>query len=385
MLIAGAGIGGLSAALALSRLGIPVHVLEAAPAFAEIGAGLQIGPNGAHILQNWGLSVALETEALRPRALLLKDGMTDDMLAEIPLGSRVMERYGAPYYVLTRQALHRILLDALSTSPHAAVTPSSRVDYYADTGKHVAIMCSGNAAATTGCALIAADGVHSPMRSRLFSRSDVQATGMVAFRGIAPISALPEAGQTAISVWMGPGAHIVAYALGAAGPVNVVAILANPQAVSLGMNGDAEPYIAAAFTKWSDPLQALLAASVRWNAWPLFAMRRLPRWSAGRVALLGDAAHPVMPFLASGAVMAIEDAAVLAAEVTRAPGDFAKAFLHYETRRRPRLRRVRSAAALMGSIYHMDGVMRLARNMTLRRYPAERLLARNDWLFSFQI
>ena len=377
ILIAGGGIGGLSAALALSRSGVPVHVLEAAAEFAELGAGLQIGPNGMRILERWGIAESLARETRRPEHILLKDGLTGDLLARLPLGDTAKARYGAPYVVMTRHALHRSLLAAARAAPNVTVSRGVRIVDWSVKGDRV-VASSASGEKMEGRALVAADGVHSALRDRLFRGARAVPSGKTALRALAP---LPRGGDeaSAICVWMTPRAHLVHYPLGAEGRLNLVAVLRDED-VPAG-NSIESAAVQAVFQRWPFDAQLLLAGGENWLKWPLWTTEPLDRWARGPVVLLGDAAHPMLPFLASGAVMAIEDAAVLAQEVGRSRDDCATAFARYEQRRLPRLARLRKAVARTGAIYHMEGLMRLARNAALGALPERALLARNDWLY----
>jgi salicylate hydroxylase len=379
ILVAGGGIGGLSAAVALARTGIPVHVLEAAPDFAELGAGLQIGPNGMRILARWGLAEGLAREAKSPERLLLKDGFTGEGLASLPLGAAAEARYGAPYLVMTRHVLHRHLLAAARAAPNVTISQGARIADWSQNGGRVIASLGTGGGSVEGRALVAADGVHSALRDRLFRGARAVPSGRTALRALAPA---PRGGEaSAVTVWMAPDAHLVHYPVGAEGRLNLVAVLRDADVPA----GDsvASAAIQAAFGRWAFEPQLLLAGGDGWLKWPLWAMEPLDRWARGPVALLGDAAHPVLPFLASGAVMAIEDAAILAQEVGRSREDCAAAFARYEQRRIPRLARLRKAVARTGGIYHMGGLMRLARNAALAALPESALLARNDWLYGF--
>lgn len=376
----------MSAALALSRHGIPVHVLESAPEFTELGAGLQIGPNGTHILHGWGLGSALASVALRPETLCLKDGFTGRLLSAMPLGDAAAQHYGASYLVMARHALHRLLLEAALASPNIAISSAYRVENYTVTENHVAVIGPRGTEPLEGCALVAADGIQSWARGQLFPEVKTYLSGKTALRSVTEALFLPpSAGENAVSVWMSPDAHLVTYALGGGGPLNVVAVLADKHIPHTGKTRFDTAELKTAFRLLGPKAQTMLADCKVWTKWPLLAMQPLARWSLGRVTLLGDAAHPVLPFLASGAVMAIEDAAVLAQEVARTPHDCAGAFLRYENRRRPRLERLRIQAERMGEIYHMSGAMRLARNLALTALPARALLARNEWLYGFRV
>ena len=385
LLIAGGGIGGLSAALALTRRGISVRVLEAEPEFSESGAGIQIGPNGSRLLRSWGLGAQLDAHCGRPGAIQVHDGVTGAALATIPLGRVAEDRYGSPYYVAERRVLHRLLLDAVRNAPLAEITPSFRVAEVLISGDDVTALAGDNREAN-GRALIGADGVHSCVRG-IFLDGDAVFSGRNAWRAtMSGESATTAAQDNDVHLWIAPRAHLVHYRCGPAGPLNAVAVVSGEAASpGWGAPGDSARLMGF-FDDWAEAPRRLLEGFADWMCWPLMSVEALPSWTRGPVALLGDAAHPVMPFLASGAVMAMEDAAVLAVELSRAGGvdNIAAAFRRYEHQRTSRLARVQRASVRMGEIYHMSGTMRLARNLTMSALPGRRLLTRNDWLYGYK-
>jgi salicylate hydroxylase len=384
VLIAGGGIGGLAAALALSQRGIPSFVLEAAVEFGEVGAGLQIGPNGSRILRSWGLGDTLAKQAGRPERLCIHDGVSGRLLTSLPLGDHIARRYGAPYYVAERRLLHRLLLQAVRARPDVALTTSFRLSGFEQQDGTVQASAEDGRAAQ-GRALIGADGVRSRVRTALFG-AEAGFSGRIAWRATAPLSSgVTNDGD--VHLWLGPKAHLVHYRCGPSGPFNAVAVVEVQDAAafpSLGVEGGTPTTVfERSFAQWAPQPKELLARFQSWMPWPLMALPPLARWSAGRATLLGDAAHPLLPFLASGAVAAIEDAAVLAAQLADRPDDPESAFQSYQAARIPRLGRIMRGSERMGDIYHMQGPMRLARNLALRATRPALLLARNDWLYGY--
>jgi salicylate hydroxylase len=382
ILVAGAGIGGLSAAIALGRRSQPVHVLEAEAEFGEVGAGLQIGPNGGRILESWGLGEAMKAISVRPQALVIRDGLTAKRLAAMPLGDDIKRRHGAPYQVVERRRLHSALLAAARETPGVTITSSFRVANIEAGGAGVRIM-SGDGRGLEGRALICADGARSRLRSALFGGAPAP-SGKVAWRATVTPSVLPgRPDKDAVALWLAPNTHLVLYLCGADGPLNAVAVVDETAAGPL--NGESGvPELLAHFANWPAEVREMLSHFSGWIKWPLWGLPPLAHWSKGAATLLGDAAHPILPFLASGAVLAIEDAEVLAIEMTRTPADAPAALTRYEERRMPRAGRVVAASARMGEIYHMNGAMRLARNATLAAIPRSLLLRRHDWLYGYR-
>ncbi len=383
VLIAGGGIGGLAAALALARRGVPVHVLEAEAEFSQTGAGIQIGPNGSRILRALGLGEALQASAARPEAIIIKDGLSGRQLAAIPLAGEAEKRYGAPYYVTERRMLHRLLLDAAVERREVRISKGFRLAAFRGSVEGLAAL-SDDGREFAGRALIGADGIHSRLRSILFEAAPVF-SGRNAWRATAPADAPAPASGNAVNLWLGPRAHLVHYSCGPAGPMNAVAVTSG-KAASPGWGTRGDPgQLLGFFADWADEPLRVLSTFDEWMTWPLLEMAALPNWGHGPITLLGDAAHPLMPFLASGAVMALEDAATLAAEMAATAPNIQRAFRRYEQRRMPRVGRVQRQSTKMGEIYHMSGAMRLARNLTLTVSPPALLLARNDWLYGYRI
>ena len=220
LLIAGGGIGGFSAALALARRGMHVRVLEAEAEFSDSGAGIQIGPNGTRLLRSWGLAEGLEAGAARPHALHLHDGVSGKRLASIPLGSEAERRYGAPYYVMERRVLHRLLLDAVRAMPQAEITPLFRLETL-QSSPHQVTAISADRREATGAALIGADGIHSRVRSLVFGGA-ADYSGRNAWRATAAVD--PEDDDD-VHLWLAPRAHLVHYRCGPDGPLNAVAVV----------------------------------------------------------------------------------------------------------------------------------------------------------------
>ena len=344
-IIVGGGIGGLGAALALARRGVEVRLLERAEAFAEVGAGIQQGPNAVRVHRVLGTEDPLRAVAFAPEAATIRDGITGRVLVRTPLGRQCEARYGAPYLAVHRADLHGVLLAA-----------AREAGVQVETGTPVGACDHGPparvptpAGALQADLLVGADGARSAVRSALFGDAPPRFTGAVAWRLLLRQTDhdLP---SEAVS-WIGPGGHVVTYPLGH-DRLNVVAVREGQAWTAEGWSRPADPAdLAAAFAGWDARLTGLFAAAGACDAWGLFDRPPLRRWSVGAAALLGDAAHPMLPYLAQGASMAIEDAWVLADEVGGA-GALADALTRYEARRRPRTTWVARASRANAGLFH---------------------------------
>ncbi len=385
MLIAGSGIGGLASALALARHGIGSHVFEKRSSPSEDGAGIQIGPNGVHALRCLGVAGKLEAVSAAPEYLTIMDGVSGQQLTRLNLGPSVERRHGAPYWTVHRADLHSALLAAAKDTPLIKFSLGCEVLQAASHPGRVQLDVSdGNR--PEGSALIAADGLWSRLRQQNFGSAPPSYAGSCAYRAVVNADQIP-GGLSASStyIWLSPRAHAVHYPVRAGQEIAIVAVLASSEIpAGWGVPEHAE-HILSGFSHAPVQLRALLERAVSWRGWPLMTMRQPKQWSAGRVALLGDASHPVLPFLAQGAVMALEDALVLARHVGRSqPGAVAAALSDYGHERAPRTLMVAAASQRNGRMYHLDGALRVARNALLRAAPPDRLIATYDWLYGWK-
>jgi len=367
--VVGAGIGGLTAALALARRGIDVQVHERAAAFGEVGAGLQIGPNGVHVLRALGLEAGLMARASQPQAVDMRDGLSGRRIASVPMRD-ALDRYGAPYVQIHRADLLDLLADAARAS-------GVRVHFNS---------CVAPDNPPKADVLVAADGIRSTFRAALVPGIAPAFTGQVAWRALVPAGLVPEVlDPRRTALFMGPGRHVVAYTLRDSSVWNLVAVEERADWTAEGWNEPANPEdMRAGFAGWCAPVSRLLDAVDEGHRWGLFGHGMLPRWHDDRTALLGDACHPMLPFLAQGATMAVEDAWVLA-ECLATSDDVPRALAWYETARKGRTTRVQGAAARNAAIYHMApgparAVLRTGMKAVGALAPGG-LLARFDWLY----
>lgn len=383
VLIAGAGIGGLSAAIALARNGIASQVLERSRIFSTDGAGIQLGPNATRILKKWGVFDSLAEQAVYPEHIVIRDGRTGNTLTTVPLGATAEARYGAPYIVIHRADIHRALLDHASAYDTVALRRHFEVKNVSPSQKTVLVHARDGARAS-GALLVGADGLWSRVRYLIEPSAQTRFSGKTAWRTLLDVSALPEHfRQPVIGLWMAPSAHLVHYPVRGGKALNVVAVV-NDLLAEQGWNtpGNRQE-ILPHFQEWPADIQALLTSTRRWRKWSLVEMPPLQNWSQNHMVLLGDAAHPALPFLAQGGAMAIEDADALAAALSGHANSLEEALQTYKAKRMGRAAAVQAASRRMGGLYHLSGMAAYARNLVLRTRRPEALLKSYDWLYRF--
>jgi 2-polyprenyl-6-methoxyphenol hydroxylase-like FAD-dependent oxidoreductase len=381
VLIVGGGIGGLAVGIALGRRGTSVTLLERCTFADEVGAGIQLGPNATRALRQLGVLDAVEAAAFKPEAIWLFDAVSGRKLAAMPLGRQIDECYGAPYLTLHRADLHASLLAACRD--HSSVELQEGFDVTAiETLVDTVVARAPNGTKVEGSSLIAADGLWSGVRQRIVPRAGLRFAGATAWRALLPRDHVPPPFDApVVGLWLGSKAHLVHYPVRRGKDLNVVTVVEGGKAKQ-GWNRHPEQVeLLGAFHRWAEPARALLEMVESWRCWSLYRLRPLRHWTKGRMALLGDAAHPVLPYLAQGAALAIEDAAALAASFEACGGDALLAFPRYEALRRHRIRRVQRHAARYGYLYHLRGPAGLARNLVLKHRHPESLLQGFDWLY----
>jgi salicylate hydroxylase len=387
-IVAGAGIGGLTAALALARNGFRVVVLEQAGRLEETGAGIQLSPNAARILINLGLGESLRPHATSPTALRVLNAASGREIVRMPLVD-AERRYGAPFWLIHRGDLQAALTAAAAGQLAINVKLGARVEDFVVHPKGVTVATRGSAGRMEerGIAFIAADGLWSAMRQRLGYRAPPRFTGRTAWRGLIPAPEVaPEFREPLIHLWLGRDAHLVHYPVKAGRVINVVAITADswnaPGWSEPASRADIVPRLAA--EAWALPARALVHLPEAWLKWALYDRAPVNRWSQGPVALLGDAAHPMLPYLAQGAAMAIEDAAVVAQCLARSEDDAAGALRTYCVMRRTRTRKVQRTAVRNGARYHFSGAGGWLRDTVMRTAGGARLLRNYDWIYDWR-
>jgi salicylate hydroxylase len=392
--IAGAGIGGLTAALALATKGFRVVVLEKAERLEEAGAGLQLSPNASRILIDLGLKQRLSTRAVVPEAISIMSARAGGEIARLPLGQAASQTAGAPYWVIHRADLQAGLLAEVEAHPDIELRLGCQFEDATAHAKGLTVVQrSGNhRQQDIALALIGADGVWSMVRHHLFPHRGPQFSGLIAWRGTLEARQLPrELAAARVQLWMGPDAHLVAYPISGGRQINVVAVVPGtwnqPGWSTEGSAAELKNTFATAH--WPGPARMMLNAVDGWRKWALFGVPNAGAWTSGATALLGDAAHAMLPFAAQGAAMAIEDAAVLAKSLSESrldgPAGVTAALKAYAKLRRPRVARVQRSARRQGQIYHLAGPMALARDLTIQALGARRLLARQSWIYDWRL
>jgi salicylate hydroxylase len=388
VLIAGAGIGGLTAALAIARRGFPVCVLEAAERLEEIGAGIQLSPNASRILLALGLDERLAPHVVVPQELNVRDAASGRVLARAPLGTEAEQRYGAPYWMIHRGDLQAALREAVKAQPGISLHLGAKVENFTigENGVNVAAHRNLHPIEEHGIALIGADGLWSTLRNRLGHDAAPRFAHLTAWRALIAAEAVSEEfSAPAINLWLGHDAHLVHYPVKGGRLINVVVILGDEWKEPGWSAPGTSAEILAHFSgdRWHASARELIGAATQWQKWALYDCAPLKQWGHGPVTLLGDAAHPMLPHLAQGAAMAIEDAAVLGQCLGEMRDDATGALRVYEQKRRARATRTQRAARSNGTVYHLGGVGAQLRTLALR-VMGPRLIRRYDWLYGWQ-
>ena len=389
--IAGGGVGGLTAALALARAGLRVTLFERAPAFGEVGAGLQLASNATARLRALGLLEPVLRLGVTPEQLRIRRARDGRDLAKLPLGPIAELRWGAPYIVIHRADLMRALVEACAAEPAITLMTGATVMGFAvaNGGVEIGARRGDETLRIEADALIGADGLRSHLRERIgLGLSDQPAwSGRVAWRALVPTADAPAfARKLETGLWLGARAHLVHYPVRQGDLINVVAITEGDwraaEAPDLWDIAGAGAAMAPSFARWHADARALIASAPDWLRWPLFDRAPARRWTIPRVALLGDAAHPMLPFLAQGAAQAIEDAGALGDAFARHGANVDAALADDQAARVARAAAVVMTSRRQGAIYHMSGPMAVARDLVMGQMSPARMLAKMDWLYA---
>jgi salicylate hydroxylase len=382
VIVAGGGIGGLSAALGLANAGCHVTVLEQAEQFGEIGAGIQIGPNAFHALDYLGVGDAGRKQAVYIDRLLMMDGLTGEQITCIPVDEPFRKRFGNPYAVIHRSDLHGVLLSACCAHERITLINRQRVTGYEHTATGERVR-SADGSQFDADAVVGCDGIRSKIREQVTGSGDeLKLSGHVAYRAVLRVEQMPEDLRwNAATLWAAPDCHMVHYPLQGWKTFNLVATFQTDVAhVGVNEPGDRDE-ILSRFAQVVPRARKLLEVPQEWRRWVLGDREPIESWTDGAVTLLGDAAHPTHQYFAQGACMAIEDAVCLADAVARYQGEFAPAFRAYQERRIVRAYRVVLSSRMLGRVYHAAGVERKIRNSVLATKTANQFYDDLQWLY----
>lgn len=376
--IVGAGIAGLTVAVSLRHAGIPCEVFEQASFFADAGAGIQISPNGARILHRLGLADTLQKRSSQAWAIETRRWQDDTVLGRTELGPGCVARFGAPYYLIQRADLHRTLVEALPAGTiRQGVVCTHVVEQ--DNG---AVLHFRDGTTVTADLVIGADGIHSVVRRGLIADTPIF-SGFTVYRGLVPIDRVPHLfDRPQVLFWLGPGGHVTSYPIVSRQLIHFSAVIASPDWdpkvwSAPGQVADA----VAAFQGWTDTVRDLIGAADTVTRWALFDREPTGRWHGQRTVLVGDAAHPMLPFMSQGANQAIEDAATLVTLLVRAGLERDAALQAYQTLRQPRVAEVHRHARIRGRTFHFqDGEQQRQRDAAM---PKTEDIGSYEWLYGF--
>lgn len=375
VLIAGGGIGGLAAGIGATRAGCDVRLFERAQEFTEVGAGIQLGPNVVRRLQAWGLQERLQSVVAVPQALQVRSALGGQALARLPLGNAAVQRYGAAYVTIHRADLHQLLLQALRSDADVHLNLGEAIERLHESDGVVTVRTAGGKL-VEGDALVCADGVHSRLRMQLLGDGPPRPTGHLAYRAMVRQADLPQRLRTGeVTAWLGPRLHVVQYPVRRGELQNLVVIVQGPAPADMehwdhaANAADLESALAGTCSALQDLVHGVAGAGAEWRLWPLAdrpPLRSAAGMAQGLVALLGDASHPMRPYLAQGAGMAIEDAAELQRALAMHDLEMDLRLKRYALNRWQRNARVQARAQRNGRIFHATGPVRWGRDTALR-------------------
>ncbi|HEY8707174.1 MAG TPA: 3-hydroxybenzoate 6-monooxygenase [Burkholderiaceae bacterium] len=384
VLVAGGGIGGLAAALALTRQGLSVKVLEQAPELGEIGAGIQLGPNAFAAFDALGIGPTARARAVYTDEMVMHDALDESLVGRIPVGEAFRQRFGNPYAVIHRADVHLSLLEAARASGRIEVltaTPVARVEQD-DDGVTVVDARGGT---HRGQALIGADGVKSAVRAQYVGDS-ARVSGHVVYRAVIDKKDFPaDLRWNAASIWVGPNCHLVHYPLRGGEQYNVVVTFHSRRQEEWSVTEGSAQEVQSYFEGICPRARQLIDLPKNWKRWATADREPIGQWTYGRATLLGDAAHPTLQYLAQGACMALEDAVTLGEALRVHGNDHAPAFDHYQRSRIARTARIVLSAREMGRIFHAKGVERLVRNELWKGRTPERFYDALEWLYGWRV
>lgn len=384
VIIVGGGIGGLAAALALVRQNIEVLLLEQADSIGEIGAGIQLGPNAYAALDALGVGEAARSRSVFVENLTMMDAIDASQVAQLDVGEAFRTRFGNPYGVIHRADIHLSILEAVQQHPHITFKTSTHINKVTLNDDGVVVEdAKGNLYEAD--ALIGADGVKSVVRKHLLDDT-ARVSGHVVYRAVVDKEEMPEDLRiNGPMLWAGPNCHLVHYPLRGGSQYNLVVTFHSREQEEWGVREGSKEEVLSYFTDIDDSPRRLLSLPKTWKRWATADRQPTEKWGEGCATLLGDAAHPLMQYMAQGACMALEDSVVLGKCLEKAGGDLQQAFRNYEKIRIPRTARVVLSTREMGRIYHAHGVERLIRNQMWKGRSQERFYDAVEWLYSWNV
>ena len=384
VLVAGGGIGGLAAALALTRQGFRVKVLEQAPEIGEIGAGIQLGPNAFHAFDALGVGEKTRSRAVYTDYMVMHDALDEYQVGKIPTGEAFIKRFGNPYAVIHRVDVHMSLLEGAQETGRIEILTSTRAESVMQDAGTVTVI-DQNGKAHKGLALVGADGVKSVVRAQ-YINDPARITGHVVYRAVVDKKDFPADLQwNAASIWVGPNCHLVHYPLRGGEQYNVVVTFHSRKQEEWGVTEGSKEEVQSYFQGICPKARQLIDLPKSWRRWATADREPIARWSFERVTLLGDAAHPTTQYMAQGACMALEDAVTLGEALRLHNNDFMKAFDLYQRARVARTARIVLSGREMGRIYHAKGVERMIRNDLWRGRAPERFYDAMEWLYGWNV
>ena len=385
MIVAGGGIGGLAAALALTRRGFDVRVLEQAAALGEIGAGIQLGPNAFAAFDALGIGAAARQRAVYTDEMVMHDALDESLVARIPVGDAFRRRFGNPYAVIHRADVHRALLEGAEASGRIEVLTSTPVASIEEVEGDEVVVVDAAGRRHHGAALVGADGVKSAVRAQ-FVGDAARVSGHVVYRAVIDRDDFPaDLRWNAASIWVGPNCHLVHYPLRGGEQYNVVVTFHSRQQEEWSVTEGSADEVLSYFEGICPRARQLIELPKRWKRWATADRDPIGQWTFGLATLLGDAAHPSLQYLAQGACMALEDAVTLGEALRVNDGAFVPAFAHYQRSRVARTARIVLSAREMGRIFHASGVERLVRNELWKGRSPERFYDALEWLYGWRV
>ena len=384
ILVIGGGIGGMAAALGLAQVGHTVDLFEQAPEVGEIGAGIQLGPNAFAAMDALGVGPNARKRAVYTDDLIMMDAVDESEVARIPVREAFRERFGNPYAVIHRADIHLSIYEGVRAAPNVRVHTSAKIEKV-EIDANGARVTDANGRVYEGAAVVGADGVRSVVRQKVVGDSH-RVSGHVVYRAVVPKDEMPaDLRWNAAAIWVGPNCHLVHYPLRGGEQYNLVVTFHSRDQEEWSIREGSREEVLSYFTGIGPGPRRLLDLPSSWRRWATADRDPVEKWGEGLATILGDAAHPMMQYLAQGACMALEDAVTLREALKATGGDIEKGFRLYESKRIVRTARVVLSVREMGRLYHAAGIERLVRNSLWKGRPAERFYDAMDWLYSWKV